>query len=65
MTLPVPVYIVAAARTPIGAFQGALSPLPAPRLGEVAIRAALERAKLSPDAVEEVFLVNVLSAGIG
>ncbi|WP_438015710.1 acetyl-CoA C-acyltransferase [Sorangium sp. So ce315] len=65
MTLPVPVYIVAAARTPIGAFQGALSALPAPRLGEVAIRAALERAKLAPDAVEEVFLGNVLSAGIG
>src|SRR5689334_24251638 len=60
-----PVYIVAATRTPIGAFQGTLSPLPAPRLGQVAIQAALQRAKLSPDAVGEVFLGNVLSAGIG
>jgi acetyl-CoA C-acetyltransferase len=65
MTLPAPVYIVAATRTPIGAFQGALSPLPAPRLGQVAIEAALQRARLAPDAIEEVFMGNVLSAGIG
>jgi len=65
MTLPVPVYIVAAARTPIGAFQGALSSLPAPRLGQVAIEAALQRAGVAPELVGEVFMGNVLSAGIG
>jgi acetyl-CoA C-acetyltransferase len=58
-------FIVGAARTPIGAFLGTLSALPAPRLGAVAIRAALERAKLEPGLVEEVFMGNVLSAGIG
>jgi acetyl-CoA C-acetyltransferase len=60
-----PVYIVSATRTPIGAFQGALSSMRAPDLGAVAIKAALERAKLAPDAVGEVFMGNVLSAGIG
>lgn len=65
MTLPVPVYIVSAARTPIGAFLGALSTLPAPRLGAAAIEAALSRAKVPADRVGEVFMGNVLSAGIG
>jgi len=60
-----PVHIVAAARTPTGAFLGALSSLRAPDLGVVAIKGALARAKLSADAVDEVFLGNVLSAGIG
>jgi acetyl-CoA C-acetyltransferase len=60
-----PVYIVSAARTPIGAFLGSLAALPAPKLGAVAIRAALERAGLAADAVDEVFMGNVLSAGIG
>src|SRR6185369_14170124 len=59
------VYIVAAARTPVGSFLGSLAELPAPRLGAIAVRGALERAKLPPDAVGEVFLGNVLSAGIG
>jgi acetyl-CoA C-acetyltransferase len=59
------VYVVAAARTPIGAFQGALSPLSAPKLGAVAVRSALERARVAPATVDEVFLGNVLSAGIG
>jgi len=58
-------FIVGAARTPIGAFLGGLSALPAPRLGAVAIRAALERAKVEPGLIEEVFMGNVLSAGIG
>jgi acetyl-CoA C-acetyltransferase len=58
-------FIVGAARTPVGAFLGGLSALPAPRLGAVAIRAALERAKVEPGLVEEVFMGNVLSAGIG
>jgi acetyl-CoA C-acetyltransferase len=60
-----PVYIVAAARTPIGAFLGSLSTVAAPLLGATAIRGALARAKLMPDAVNEVFMGNVLSAGIG
>jgi acetyl-CoA C-acetyltransferase len=58
-------FIVGAARTPIGAFLGGLSTLPAPRLGAIAMRAALERARVSPELVGEVFVGNVLSAGIG
>src|SRR5262245_23587932 len=58
-------YIVGAARTPIGAFLGGLSGLSAPKLGAVAIKAALERAKVAPELVGEVFMGNVLSAGIG
>lgn len=57
--------IVAAARTPIGKFLGGLSALTAPRLGAVAIQAALQRAKLEPDQVDEVIMGNVLSAGLG
>jgi len=60
-----PVYIVSAARTPIGSFLGALSPVRAPDLGATAIKAALARAKVSPDQVGEVFMGNVLSAGVG
>jgi acetyl-CoA C-acetyltransferase len=59
------VYIVSAARTPIGAFLGSLAEVPAPRLGAVAIRGAIERAKIAPDAVGELFMGNVLPAGIG
>jgi acetyl-CoA C-acetyltransferase len=65
MSEPAAVYIVSAARTPIGAFLGSLSSMRAPQLGATAIRGALERAKLAPDVVEEVFMGNVLSAGIG
>jgi acetyl-CoA C-acetyltransferase len=65
MTQIASVYIVSAARTPVGAFLGALSSLAAPRLGAAAIGAALERAKLPVDVVDEVFMGNVLSAGIG
>jgi acetyl-CoA C-acetyltransferase len=60
-----PVYIVSAARTPVGTFLGALASIAAPRLGAVAIRAALERARIAPDVVDELFMGNVLSAGIG
>ncbi len=56
-----PVVIVAAKRTPIGAFQGALSQQSAPRLGARAIRAVLPEG-VAPD---EVFMGNVLSAGLG
>src|SRR5580658_7495850 len=65
MTARSPVYIVSAARTPIGSFLGTLGSVRAPDLGAVAIRGALSRAKLAPDAVEQVFMGNVLSAGIG
>lgn len=60
-----PVYIVSATRTPIGAFQGQLSSLSAPKLGATAIKGALEKAKIDPSAVGQVFMGNVLSAGIG
>jgi acetyl-CoA C-acetyltransferase len=60
-----PVFIVSATRTPIGAYLGSLSSLKAPELGAIAIKAALERAKVTPDQVGEVFMGNVLSAGIG
>ena len=59
------VFIVGAARTPIGSFQGALSDVSAVELGSVAIRAALERAGVSADAVDETFMGNVLTAGVG
>jgi acetyl-CoA C-acetyltransferase len=65
MSEPAAVYIVSAARTPIGAFLGSLSSVRAPQLGATAIQGALKRAKLAPDVVEEVFMGNVLSAGIG
>lgn len=64
MTLP-PIYVVAAARTPIGSFLGSLASVRVPELGMVAIKGALARAKLAPDAVHEVFMGNVLSAGVG
>lgn len=64
--VPVPsVYIVAAKRTPIGAFRGNLSHVPAPGLGSIAIRGALEEAAVDPGAVDQVFMGNVLSAGLG
>jgi acetyl-CoA C-acetyltransferase len=60
-----PVYIVAARRTPIGAFQGALAPLTAPQLGSAAVRGALERSGVSPEQVDEVLLGCVLPAALG
>jgi acetyl-CoA C-acetyltransferase len=65
MTLPAPVYIVSATRTPIGAFLGSLATVPATRLGATAIKAALERVNVAPELVQEVFMGNVLSAGLG
>jgi len=59
------VVILSAVRTPVGRFLGGLSALPAPRLGAVAIRAALDRAGVAPDTVDEVIMGNVLSAGLG
>src|SRR6516164_1524952 len=60
-----PVVIVSAARTPLGRFMGELSPLAAHKLGSHVIGAALERAKLSPEKVDEVFMGCVLPAGQG
>src|ERR1700760_2419874 len=59
------VVIVAAARTPVGSFNGAFATLPAHKLGEVAIKAALERAKVAPEDVSEVILGQVLTAAQG
>lgn len=59
------VVVVGAARTPIGSFLGSLAAVTAPRLGAVAIRAALERAQVAPEAVGEVIMGNVLQAGVG
>ena len=59
------VFIVGAARTPIGSFQGALSGIPAPELGAIAIKEALRRAKVVPDMVDEVIMGIVLTAGVG
>jgi acetyl-CoA C-acetyltransferase len=59
------VVIISAARTPVGAFNGAFATMPAHKLGEIAIRAALERAKLSGDEVSEVILGQVLTAAQG
>lgn len=60
-----PVVIVSCARTPMGAFQGELKGFAAPELGAAAIRAAVERAKLKPEEVQEVIMGCVLSAGLG
>jgi len=57
--------IVSAARTPIGRFMGALSPLSATDLGAVAVRAAVERAGIDPGEIDDVILGNVISAGLG
>ncbi len=58
-------YIISAARTPIGKFGGGLSTLPAPELGAVAIRAAVERAGIVGERIDEVIMGEVLQAGVG
>jgi acetyl-CoA C-acetyltransferase len=60
-----PIVILSYARTPMGSFQGALSPISATELGATAVKAAVERAGLSGDQVDKVFMGNVLSAGLG
>jgi acetyl-CoA C-acetyltransferase len=57
--------ILGASRTPIGAFLGGLAPVSAPKLGAIAIKCALERAGVRPDQVDEVFMGNVVQAGVG
>ncbi|GLU45427.1 acetyl-CoA C-acyltransferase [Allomuricauda sp. NBRC 101325] len=59
------VVIVSAARTPIGSFMGSLSTVPAPKLGAVAIKGALDKIGLKPELVEEVLMGNVVQAGTG
>jgi len=59
------VFIISAARTPIGAFLGGLSTVPATTLGSIAIKGALEKGNVKADLIDEVFMGNVLSAGIG
>lgn len=59
------VYIVAAVRTPMGSFLGSLSTVPAPKLGAAAIAGALKSIDLDGSAVNEVFMGNVLQAGVG
>ncbi|WVQ85477.1 hypothetical protein IAT38_007642 [Cryptococcus sp. DSM 104549] len=60
-----PVYIVSASRTPIGAKDGVLATLTAPQLGVVAVKHAIEKAGVKPERVEELYLGNVVQAGVG
>ncbi len=59
------VYIVSAVRTPMGSFMGGLSSVPATQLGAIAIKGALEKGNINPEWVNEVFMGNVLQAGVG
>src|SRR5262245_38739723 len=59
------VFLLSAARTPIGRFLGDLAELPAPRLGAIALGEALKRANVPPEQVDEVIFGNVVQAGVG
>mgnify|MGYP000002578044 FL=1 len=59
------VYIIAAVRTPIGSFMGGLSTVSATKLGAVAIKGALEKSSIDGNLIDEVFMGNVLQAGVG
>ncbi|MDP1725767.1 MAG: acetyl-CoA C-acyltransferase [Bacteroidota bacterium] len=59
------VYIVSAARTPIGAFNGSLATVSATQLGGIAIKGAIQKAGITPEQVQEVFMGNVISSGLG
>ena len=59
------VVIVSAVRTPIGSFMGGLSTVTAPKLGAIAIKGALDKIKLDPNLIDEVFMGNVVQAGVG
>src|ERR1700761_6719684 len=59
------VCIVAAVRTPMGSFGGALKDVPAPRLGAIAIKAAIARAGIQPDQVDELLMGCVIQANLG
>lgn len=60
-----PIYVVSARRTAMGAYLGTLADVPAPRLGEAAIKAALADANVPVDAITQCYMGNVLNAGIG
>jgi acetyl-CoA C-acetyltransferase len=64
-TAPDPIVILSYARTPMGAFQGQLAGAPATELGAAAVRAAIERAALSGEEVDKIFMGCVLPAGLG
>jgi len=59
------IVIVSAVRTPIGSFMGGLSTVTAPRLGAVAIKGALDKINLDPNLIDEVYMGNVIQAGVG
>src|SRR5215210_9212366 len=59
------IVILGGARTPIGSFLGTLSAIPAPRLGAIAIKCALENSGVSADQIQQVIMGNVLQAGVG
>lgn len=59
------VYILSAARTPIGSFNGQLKKLTAPELGTFAAKAAIERAGIKPSQIEEAYIGNVLQGNVG
>ena len=58
-------YIISAVRTPMGSFLGAFASIPATQLGSVAIKGALERSSVPVESIDEVFMGNVLQAGVG
>ncbi len=59
------VYIISAVRTPMGSFLGSFASIPATKLGSIAIQGALEKSNIPLDAIDEVFMGNVLQAGVG
>ena len=59
------VVIISAVRTPIGKFQGILKPMSATQLGALVVKAAVERAGLAPEQIDEVIMGNVVQAGLG
>lgn len=59
------VVIISAVRTPMGPFLGSMAPLTAPRLGAIAIEAAVERAGIPKEEIKEVFMGNVCQGGVG
>jgi acetyl-CoA C-acetyltransferase len=65
MSSPDDIVIISGVRTPIGKFQGALSEVPAPKLGAIAVKEAVRRAGVDPASVDEVIMGNVVSAGLG
>lgn len=59
------VYVISAVRTPIGSFGGSLASLTAPQLGSIAVKGAIERAGIDKKLIQEVFIGNVIGAGLG